>query len=214
MCSLQGHPAPLTDVARRRNGNKCFVDGVQSFQNIPHFSTELQRKLLGKWLSPLLYQFCLKPLLLGLILQELPSSLQLIPLYQGQFLQPLFCVSIHLFFSQNCLWKNPCFLSVVYIFVSLFCPFVYFMLSMPLRFSAMNPPEAFTLLHVELSIGAILCSAQWNKDGEWKIRVLSASGCTVHTCGPAVRDRNGIWFFFLLRDQGEEGVLPLLYISL
>lgn len=68
---ITGSPRTLTDVARHRNDNKCFVDEVQSFQKIPHFSTELQRKLLGKWLSPLLYQFCVNPLLLGLVLQEI-----------------------------------------------------------------------------------------------------------------------------------------------
>lgn len=48
----------------------------------------------------------------------------------------------------------------------------------------------------------------------WKVRVLSESGSTVHRCVTAVRDRNGIWIFFLLRDQRGEGLISLLSICL
>lgn len=80
MCPWQGIPAPLTDVARHTNDIQIAAE-VQSFQKTTHFSTELHRKLLGKWLSPLFSSYCaskhcVKHFCLALSDRQLSPSLQ------------------------------------------------------------------------------------------------------------------------------------------
>lgn len=66
------------------------------------------------------------------------------------------------------------------------------MLSMLLHFLAMNSPEDFTLLRVELSFGPLCVQHSEIKMVRWRVKLSSETGATVYVCVTAVWDRNKI----------------------
>lgn len=206
---------------------KRFAAEVQSLQNTTHFGTWVHRKVLGevlcsqKNMTPIGPQNILS--LLGLEWEAVASH----PPTPSHCTDDS-CCSLCLAFPSTCSHKNVSkyfhvfsVLYVLYVFIFLLCPVVYFVLSTPLHFLATSSSEAFTLLRVELSFGAILCSAERHKGGEMEgegfIGDRRYSACMCHCCEGLEWNTNVLSAQGAGRDcraREEKGWFPLAFSCL